>query len=168
MKKPDSLRSHLTTALPELARDPDALTIYITGGSLASRHGKNLGFEVRYTLHLVMLNYRGAPQQIFLPLLLWLRRHQADLILNHESGVKDIAFSVDVLDDQAVDVEITFPLSEAVDVLPQEDGSYKMTVREEEWPADMDFDPIALLRQIWAPGGPYSEFLVGYPDDPEV
>lgn len=164
MKKPDALRAHLTAALPELARDPEALTIYITGGSVAARHGPNLGFEIRYTAHLVLLNYRGAPEQIFLPLLLWLLTNQADLILNHERGVRDIAFSVDVLDNQAVDVEITLPLSEAVDVLPQPDGTYRMTVREEHLPEDPLPDAIALLRQIWAPGGADSEFLVGYPD----
>lgn len=165
MKKPDSLRAHLTAALPELARDPEALSIYVTGGALAARHGENLGFEVRYTMHLVLLNYRGAPEQVFLPLLLWLRVNQAELILNHDSGVKDIAFNVDPLDNQSVDVEITFPISEAVDVMPQEDGSYKMTIREDHLPEDMAFDPIALLRQIWAPGGAHSEFLVGYPDE---
>lgn len=164
MKKPDALRAHLAAALPELARDPEALSIYITGGTLAARHGLNLGFEVRYTLHMILLNYRGEPQQLFLPLLLWLRRNQADLILNHDAGVKDIAFSVDLLDNQAVDVEITLPLSEAVDVLKQPDGTWQMSVREESLPEDGLFDPAALLRQIWAPGGGASEFLVGHPD----
>lgn len=164
MKKPNSLREHLTAALPELARDPDALSIYVTGGSIATRHGPNLGFEMRYTVHLDLLNYRGAPEQVFLPIVLWLRRNQAELILNHITGVKDIAFSVDVIDDQSVDVEVILPLSEAVDVTPQDDGSYQLTVRDEELPDYLQFDPLALLRQIWAPGAPDSEFLVGHPD----
>lgn len=165
MKKPDSLRAHLTTALPELARDPEELSIYVTGGTIATRHGENLGFEMRYTLHLVMLNYRGAPEQVFLPVLLWLRTNQAELILNHESGVKDIAFNVDVLGNDAVDVEITLPLTEAVDVLPDGAGTWKMSVRDEQLPDDMLTDPLTLLRQIWAPGLPESAFLVGHPED---
>jgi len=165
MKKPNSLRAHLTAALPELARDPEALSIHVTGGTIATRHGNNLGFEMRYSLHLVLLNYSGAPEQIFLPLLLWLRTNQAELILNHDSGVKDIAFSVDVLDNGAVDVEMTLPLTEAVNVLPQADGTLAMTVREEQLPDEFVTDPLALLRQIWAPGLPASAFLVGHPEE---
>lgn len=165
MKKPDSLRAHLTTALPELARDPEALSIYVTGGTIATRHGENLGFEMRYTLHLVMLNYRGAPEQIFLPVILWLRTNQAELLLNHDSGVKDIAFNVDVLGNDAVDVEITLPLTEAVDVLPDSADTWKMSVRDDQLPDDTLIDPLALLRQIWAPGLPASAFLVGQPEE---
>ncbi|OCC25304.1 hypothetical protein MB02_01115 [Croceicoccus estronivorus] len=164
MNKPDSLRQFLTAALPELARDPDALTIYVTQGTLAHRHGKNLGFEIRYTLHLTLLDYRGEPEQVFLPVLLWLRANQAELILNHDTGVSAIAFDVDLLDNQAVDVEMRLPLTEAVDVLRQPDGSHAMTVRDEPPIGEVTFDPLTLLRQIWAPGGDAAEYLVGHPD----
>ena len=163
MKKPDALRAYLTSTLPELARDPEALQLYVTGGTLASRYTENLNFEERYTLHLILLNYRGEPEQVFLPVLLWLRAQQVDLIQNHASGVQDIKFNVDVLDNQAVDLEIEFPLSEAVEVYPQDDGSHQMKLRDEVLPEDMAA-AIALLRQIWAPGEPGSEFMVGYPD----
>lgn len=168
MRKPNSLRAHLTAALPELAREPDALSIYVTKGSLAARHGANIGFEYRYTVELVLLNFRGDPAQIFLPLLLWVRVHQPELILNHQSGVRDIAFEVDPVDDQAVDVQISLPLSEAVDVVPDEAGGYRLTIRQEEPPFPDEqplSDPLAVLRQIYAPGGDAKELLVGYPDE---
>ncbi|MDD3799366.1 MAG: phage tail protein [Novosphingobium sp.] len=168
MKKPDSLREFLTAALPELARDPEALTIYITDGTLAHRHGRNLGFEIRYTLNLTLLDYRGEPEQVFLPVILWLRANQAEVILNHETGVRGIVFVVDVLDNRMVDVQIKLPLSEAVDVFPQEDGSHQMTVRDEQAIEEVTFDPLVVLRQIWAPGGEHSEFLVGHPDEPDA
>ena len=166
MKKPDLLRAFLTDALPELGREPDALSIFVNNGTIAARHGPNLGFEIRYTLHLVLLDFRSAPQQLFLPLTLWLRSQQPDLLLNHESGVQALQFRVDPVDNGAADVEITLPLSEAVDVLPRPDGTYAMSVRDEVLP---DYlaplgDNVALLRQIWAPGPPASTFLVGHPD----
>lgn len=167
MKKPDSLRAALTDALPELAREPDALAIYVTKGTLAARHGVNLGFEYRYTAQLVLLDYRGDPAQIFLPLMLWLRTYQRELILAHDSGVDAIAFDVDPVDNGAVDVQISVPLTEAVDVLPDGAGGYHITIREEP-PVPHDealTDPLALLRQIRAPGGGADELLVGYPDD---
>lgn len=166
MKKPNLLRAFLTEALPELARETDALSIYVHGGTLGARHGANLGYEIRYTLQLVLLDFRSDPNQLFLPLLLWLRIQQPDLLLNHESGVQAIQFRVDPVDNGAADVEITLPLSEAVDVLPRAGGGYDIGVRDEQTP---DYllpltDPVALLRQIWAPGPPTSEFLVGHPD----
>lgn len=166
MKKHDSLRAALTAALPELARDPDALSIYIDKGSVAARHGSNLGWEYRYDCHLVLINYRAAPEQLFLPLLLWLRTNQPELLLNLQNGLSAIQFSLDVVDQQSVDIEIMLPLTEAIDVLPQQDGSYRMTERDEPPIAgtELIIDPAALLRQIFAPSGPDRTFLVGYPD----
>jgi len=165
MRFPNSIREHLTAALPELARDPEALAIYVTGGTVASRMTANLGFELRYTLQLVMLNFRGEPGQLFLPLLLWLRAHQPELLLNHDSGVEQIRFSVDPVDNQSCDVEIQLPLCETVDVLPVS-GGYEMTVRAEPpLPGTEPLsDPLALLRQIWSKTDGVAEFLVGYPD----
>ena len=167
MRKPNSLREFLTAALPDLKREPDALAIYVTKGTLATRHGKNLGFEYRYTAELVMLNFRGDPRQLFLPLSLWLRKNQAEVILDHRAGVEGIVFEVDPIDNQAVDIQVSVPLSEAVDVLEDGKGGYTMTFREEPpFPDEQPMsDPLALLRQIYAPGGDAKQFLVGYPDE---
>jgi hypothetical protein len=166
MRKHDSLRAALTAALPELARDPDALAIYIEQGRIAARFGHNLGWEYRYDCHLTLINWRSAPEQVFLPLVLWLRQYQHDSLLNHERGVSAIKFNVDVVDADAVDIEIILPLTEAVDVLPQQDGSYRMTLREEPPIAgtELVIDPAAILRQIYAPSGPERTFIVGHPD----
>lgn len=154
MKKPDSLRAYLTQALPALKRNPEALAIFLTEGTIAVRHGANLGFEQRYTLHLVLLNFRGEPEQIFLPLTLWLRVNQPELLLNHDSGVNDIRFNVDVLDDQSVDLEITLPLTEAVDVLPGNQGGYLAKTRDEMPVEDVPFaDPLGFFQNVQLTGG---------------
>ena len=36
MLKPAKLREHLTRALPELARDPEKLVMFVTAGSIQS------------------------------------------------------------------------------------------------------------------------------------
>lgn len=165
MRFPNSIRDYLTAALPELARGPDALAIYVTGGTLASRFTANLGFEMRYTLQLVMLNFRGAPGQIFLPLLLWIRANQPELLLNHDDGAEKIRFTVDPIDIESCDVEITIPLAEAVNVLPAP-GGYEMTMRNQPpMPGTEPLtDPLALLRQIYGKADGATEFLVGHPD----
>lgn len=166
MRKLGALRRHLTTVLPELAREPDALDIYVVNGTLVTRLGANLGYEQRYTARVVLQNFRGTPEQVFLPLLLWLRAEQPELIQNHDTGNDQIRFSVDVLDQNAVDIEFDLPLTEAIDVMPDGAGGYKMKIREEiPFPDDQPLtDPVALLRRIYAPGAPDSAFLVGHPE----
>lgn len=166
MKKHDSLRAYLTEALPELARNPEAVEIFATGGTVATRMGGNLGFELRYTLHIVLLNFSYQPVQLFLPLTLWLRANQPELLLNHDSGVEQIRWTVDVIDNKAVDLEIEIPLSEAIDVLPGSNGGYEMTFRPEPpFPGtEAMTDPLALLRQIWGKSDGAEQFLVGHED----
>lgn len=165
MKKHDSLRAHLTAALPELGREPDALALYVTDGKIAARMGGTLSFEYRYSVQLVLLNFNGDPSQIFLPLLSWISVHQPELLLNHETGVDAIRFEVDVLDNQAVDVQIELPLTEVVNVVADGNGGHQMELRDEIPLPDLEglTDPLALLRQIYAPGGADKQFLVGYP-----
>ena len=161
------LRDFLTQALPELARNPDKLSIYLTGGRLVSRYGPNLGFEYRALLQIDMLGFTGDPAAFFLPLVMWLRRHEPAALLNHETGDERLRFEIDIVDNGAVDISITLPMSEAVDVLQQEDGSHQMTLREElpiidEMPLDGALDDagdLALLRRVYVGG----ELLGGDP-----
>jgi|GEM_PF-1580906 len=169
MRKHDILRGFLTDALPELKRNPEALSLHIEKGRIVSWHGPNLGWEYRYDLRLFYLEYRGAPEQLFLPVTLWLRQYQPELLLDHEAASSAVQFNIDVVDLGTHDVEILLPLTEVVDVLKQEDGSYAMTLRDEPPIAGTEpfdgLDPTPLLKQIYAPSGPAREFLVGYPDD---
>jgi hypothetical protein len=167
MKKPDSLRAFLANVLTEALRQPDALDLHVEGGTIAARHGVNLGFEYRYKLVISAFDFRGDAVQLFLPLLLWLRVNQPEILLNHDDGVKAITFEADIMSNDAQDIIITLPLTEAVDVLPRADGSgYDFTVRDEPPIADTeafeDVDPVALLKQIWRDG----VLICGYPDLP--
>jgi hypothetical protein len=131
MRKLNSLREALAAALPELARNPEALIIYAEGGTLAVRDGENLGFEMRYTAVLTFLDCQYPPAQIFLPLVIWLRDNQRDALQNFQTGTEQIRFKVDPSDISAVDIDITLPLTEALDVLPDGKGGYEMGWRAE-------------------------------------
>lgn len=158
MAKHDRLREYLVAALPELARYPDKLLIYMTGGTIAARMGGNLGFEYRAQLQLDVLDFPGEPAAFFLPFLLWVRRHEPAVLLAHDD--RALRFDIDVRDQGAVDISIQLPMSEAVDVLPRSDGSgYDMTLRPESPIVDTEFagglpepDPLPLLRRIYANG----------------
>jgi hypothetical protein len=172
MRKLNSLREHMAKALPELARSPEALMVFSEGGTVAVRDGANLGFEIRYTAILTFLDCQYAPAQIFLPLVIWLREHQREVLQNHQTGTEQIRFKVDPADISAVDIDITLPLTEALDVLPDGKGGYDMNWRGEPPVPGLEelTDPAALLRQLWgqAEGLP-AEFWTGHttaaPDD---
>lgn len=164
--KHEALRAYLVEALPELGRNPDKLDIYMTGGRLRARFGPNLNFMYDARLQVDVIGFLGTPAAFFLPLLLWLQRHEPAVLQNHDKADSEIRFEIDIVDGGAVDITVQLPMSEAVDVVKQPDGSYHMTLRAE--PAIVDeespIDPPALLKRIFHDG----ELLVGYPlPDPE-
>lgn len=125
MIKPDSLRAYLTDALPELQRDPDKLLVFIDRGSLVSTCAPGLSFEYRYTLNLILTDYAGHPDAVMVPLLVWLRAHQPELIANPALR-EQIAFEADVLDHDKVDLDLKLPLTERVGVHPRAGGGYEI------------------------------------------
>lgn len=123
MIKPASLREQLTTALPELRRDPDKLLVSIDRGSLIGTLAPGLSFEYRYTLNLVLTDFAGHPDAVMVPLLAWVASHQPELLAN-PSLREQIAFEADILDHGKVDLQITLPLTERVGVHPRAEGGY--------------------------------------------
>lgn len=118
MFKPASLRAFLTAANPELARDPDRLLVFIDEGSLQATFAPGLSFEYAYTLNLILTDYAGHPDAVMVPLLIWLREHQPELLANPDNRDK-IGFEADLLANDAVDLSIKIPLTERVGVHPR-------------------------------------------------
>ncbi|MCD7096988.1 phage tail protein [Stenotrophomonas sp. MMGLT7] len=115
MNKLGSLRAALAAAVPELARDPDRMLVFIDQGTLAGTSAPGRSFEYRYTLNLIVTDFAGHPDSIMLPLLDWVRVHQVDLLENYGNHDK-ITFEVDVLANDKVDLDIKLPLTESVAV----------------------------------------------------
>ena len=123
MFKPASLRGFLTAANPELARDPDRLLVFIDEGSLQATYAPGLSFEYAYTLNLVFTDYAGHPDAIMVPLLVWIRDQQPELLANPDNRDK-IQFEADLLANDAVDMSIKIPLTERVGVHPRPGGGH--------------------------------------------
>jgi len=162
MDKPATLRQLITENVPELVRNPDKLKIYVRSGSIATRFGGiNLGFQYDFTLHVEVRDYTGHPDTIFLPMALWLRVNQPDLLLNLDKADQAITFEADYLDNETVDIDITLKLTESVDVLPDGDG-YKMSHRAEApiIGTEVLVTPTPLLKRIYDQDG---KLIAGYP-----
>lgn len=166
MLKPNSLRALITDSVPELKREASNLRIWVRGGHLATRyHRTNYGFEYRYTLEVEIRSFSGHPDQIMLPIVMWLRVNQPDLLLNHGTGDKAITFEADYLDTKEIDLNIVLNLVEAVDVLPKPDGQpgeYVMSHRPEPAIAgeELIIDPPVPLKRVYDQAG---NLLAGIP-----
>lgn len=134
MYKPDSLRTFLVAAIPELARDPDRLSVYIDTGSIVSGMAQGLSWEYRYTLRLIITDFALDPDALMAPLIAWMRVNQPDTMANPDLAARAINFEADILSDATVDVAIALQLTERAICKPNADGSYTVTHPPEPQP----------------------------------
>ena len=135
MIKPDQCRAAIVAAIPAFAREPQRLRIWVDQGRLVSRRSAALGFEWRYRLRIFVTDHDGSPDTIMVPLLLWMRDAQPELLLDFAKG-DGIRFEADILDSKRWDVLIELDLSEAVTVIPREGGGWDVTHIAEPSPDD--------------------------------
>lgn len=133
MLKPESLRQHLVGAVPEFARDPDKLKLHITDGRIvATGAGRSLSFLYRCTVRLLVLDLATHPDAVFVPLLAWLQREQPELLDNPELRERAIRFEAEVLDSEALDLQIELDLTERVRVAPRP-GAPALATTGQRW-----------------------------------
>lgn len=121
MNKPASLRAALATALPDLARAPDRLLVFIDKGSIRSTLAGGLSWEYAYDLNIILTDYAGHPDAVIVPILQWVRIHQSELLDNVDEREHGITFEADILESSSVDMSIVLKLTERVAV--KQDGS---------------------------------------------
>ena len=124
MKKPESLRRHLETHIPELRSDPDRLHVRIESGAIATKPGSSLSFEWRYTLELLFTDVVNSPDTLIVPMLVWLQEHQPDLIADAERRYKTLSFEAEPIDHKSIDIVFKLELTEAV-VVSKTPGGYR-------------------------------------------
>lgn len=114
MKKPASLRKFLTDNLPELKRDQDSLLVFIEKGTVVSTITPSLSFEYRYKLNVVVTDYSGDADTLMVPVLVWIRNNQPDLLMKHDGS--GIDFEAELLNHDTADISLTLDISERVSV----------------------------------------------------
>lgn len=135
MNKPNSLRDHLLESVPDLARNPDRLLVFIDKGKVRCTAAPTLSFEYEYSLQLILTDFAGHPDTVMIPILGWVRMNQAELIANLDKSATGLTFEVDVSDSSKVDMSITLPMTERVVVKRNDQGTFDVT-----HPADRGYE----------------------------
>lgn len=123
MNKPGELRAVIEAAAPNLVTDPDKFLVFVEQGNLVATNTASLSFEYRYTLQLVLLDFAGNADTIMIALLGWVKANQPELLDNVDKRATAISFEVEHLNQTTCDLSIKLPLTEAVKVTLQPDGS---------------------------------------------
>jgi hypothetical protein len=123
MIKPASLRAAIVRAIPSLAANPDKLTVFIDAGSIAATSARSLSFEYRYTCNVILLDFAGDSDELFVAIVEWARAYQVDLFLNPDERANGITYEVDILDNATADVSVKLQLTESVVVRQAGDGT---------------------------------------------
>lgn len=136
MRKLDSLRAAIEAAVPELAREPGNLRIWVDRGAASSPMTASHSLGFTYRANLLIVNMVTDIAVLALAIFRWMRVNQPNLMAPNTDG---FAFDVDVLDNKSVDVQIQIDLTENVKVTPNEDGSSALEYLAEPDPLFDDF-----------------------------
>lgn len=134
MYKPTSLRKALTDAVPDLARNPEMMRIFIDNGKLASTLATSLSFENQYTLNVVVTDFTGDIELLLVPIQAWLRIHQADIMTTDEGRKKGFTYFADINSNDSADISISLMLTERTLVREEGDKLHIETVPEPQPP----------------------------------
>jgi hypothetical protein len=134
MIKPDSLRAALTAALPQLARDPESLLVFIDTGRIVATYAPGLSYEYQYTLNIILTDYAGDPDAVMIPLLQWVRTQQIELLDNPDDRQDGITFESDILANDKLDLSLKLRLTERVIVADDGAGTLTATHAPEPQP----------------------------------
>jgi uncharacterized lipoprotein YmbA len=134
MIKPASLRAAIMAAAPELKAAPDKLLVFADAGNIVATSTSTPSFEYRYTLNLILTDFAGDADQVFIALLAWVMVNESELVDNSNLRKTAISFEVDHLNQDTCDLSIKLPLSEAVRVTRDAAGAYQATHDPEQAP----------------------------------
>lgn len=114
MKKADALRELLIGVVPALRDKPENLSLYIAKGRVGAIAARALSFEYRYQLQIVVQDYAGDQDMVFVPLLAWISENQPELMRRPDT--EPFTYEIEIIDVDACDIEIAIELTEKVRV----------------------------------------------------
>ena len=124
MDKPNSLRQALIDAIPQLSAHPEMLRFSVENGNIDARLSVSLSFEKKYTLKGLVKNFVGESNQLFVPLLAWLRENQPDIFTLDEGRKNGYLFQIVMNEDESKDISFSLQLTERI-LVTEENGTLR-------------------------------------------
>lgn len=114
MRKLQSLRNAIVAVIPDLARKPENLLVFVEAGSVAAYYSSNDSHRVDYTANLVVLDFSGDIGVISATICNWLKTEQPELLLNPDRMKDSVTFEAELINHSAMDVSFKVKLEERV------------------------------------------------------
>lgn len=135
MKKVESLRQHLTNAIPGLAKDAERLFLAIDEGVIVPTQ-RTTTFRIKAKVTITLLELPADQiDTLAVALLFWAAENQPELMAAPAAATA-FPFNVEMLDRKVCDVAFTLALDELVSVSPRPGGGFDLMHRDEP-----DLDP---------------------------
>ena len=147
MKKAISLRKALTDAVPQLKTNPEMMRIFADEGNIDARLAASLSHEKIYTLNVIVCDFVGDPDLIFVPVAAWLRENQPDICTLVEGHKKGYRFQMDLNDEDTVDISISLQLTERT-IIREENGALHVSYAPEPPPPE----PVTRPKELYING----------------
>lgn len=151
MQKLDTLRAAITAALPELAKGPENLRIWIERGSGQSRGTATEAFGFAFQANVLIVEMSSDIAVLALAVFRWARVNQPELLAPGREG---FSFDADILDNRCADVLLQIQLTQNVTVTPGEGAAATLAYLPEPNPLFLDHlglgdtDPVPPLAGI--------------------
>jgi P2 phage tail completion protein R (GpR). len=114
MKKLGTFRAALLDAVPELATDPQKLSVMASDGSIEAAAGAGTNWIYCYTLTCIAQDFAGDMDVFTAAVLAWVAIEQPSLLLVREHGRKPIRFEAEPISGESVDLMVEIEIQEAV------------------------------------------------------
>lgn len=122
MKYPQKLREEVQKHLPELAQNPDKLTMFVTNGQIIASKG-TLSHETKYRLSIMITDFVGNIDVLNAVVIAWLQEENPQIIGPGATTPTDYSFEVELLSNNTCDILIELNLTERTTVLTDELGN---------------------------------------------
>lgn len=114
MNKPERFRVALLTALPDLANDPQRLSIFVEKGKLVASGTEGKGWQYSYQLTAVLQDFAGDMDALANAVIAWVAMAQPDMLKNPMQAERGIRFECELMTSELADIVIEIDLTEAV------------------------------------------------------
>ena len=143
MLKPASLKNAIFKSVPLLRDNPDMLHMFVDGGTINATLATSLSFENRYTLDIVVTDYTGDINLLIVPVNVWLREHQPDIMTTEEGKKRGFTYVADINSDDSKDVRMSLLLTERT-IVKEVDRRLNVTPLDEPPPPESVHRPMEL------------------------